>query len=120
MRSASGKTVDEPAITTSPDTASGAYIDIGSSDDAGSAGSSGAAVDSVDSPAGSAGAGVWMVPPPQAANTKLANTKAANKTYKFLRIFSLLLIEFFICCHVIKLVLKAMEEPVNVWLTKKS
>jgi hypothetical protein len=57
---------------------------------------------------------------PQAARIMLASTKIANTTYEFLRIFSLLLIEFFIRCHLINRLLMAMEEWVNIWLIKKA
>jgi hypothetical protein len=82
--------------------------------------SAGAAVGSAADSAGSAGAGASVAAPPQAARIRLASMKVANRTYKFLRIFSLLLIELFICCHLIKRLLIAMEEWVNIWLIKKA
>jgi hypothetical protein len=88
------------------------YIDIGSS----AAGSAGALV-AAGACVGAA-AGACVAAPPQAARTMLASTKAADKTYKFLRIFSFLLVVIFIHCHVINLLLRAMEERVNIWLIK--
>jgi hypothetical protein len=88
------------------------YIAIGSS---GAAGSPGAGVGS----AAVVGAGASVGAPPHAARIMLASTKAANRTYRFLRIFSFLLVIVFICCHHNKWLLIAMEEQVNIWLIKK-
>jgi hypothetical protein len=88
------------------------YIAIGSS---GAAGSAGATVGS----AAVVGAGASVGAPPHAARIMLASTKAANRMYKFLRIFSFLLVIVFICCHHNKRFLMAMEELVNIWLIKK-
>jgi hypothetical protein len=74
-------------------------------------GSAGAAVGS--------GAEVSVAGAPQAARIKLASAKAANRTYKFLRIFSFLLILIFIRCHHNNPLLKPLEEQVNIWLIKK-
>src|SRR6185503_6440743 len=76
IRSASGKTVDEPAATMSPETASGAYIACGSSTGTSvagaSVGSAAAAVGSAGAVVGSTAGGASVgVAPPQAASTKL-------------------------------------------------
>src|ERR1700752_2482776 len=69
MRSESGKTVDEPAVTISPVTASGAYIAIGSSVGA-AVGSAGAAVGSAGAVVGST-TGASVAGAPHAASRKL-------------------------------------------------
>jgi hypothetical protein len=89
------------------------YIAIESS---GAAGSPGATVGS----AAVVGTGASVGAPPHAARIMLASTKAANRTYRFLRIFSFLLVVVFICCHHNKRLLIAMEEQVNIWLIKKT
>src|SRR5215211_1796171 len=74
MRSESGNTVEEPALTISPETASGAYIANGSSTGASVAvGSAGALVGSTGAVVGSTagGASVDVAAPPHAASTKL-------------------------------------------------
>jgi hypothetical protein len=90
MRSESGKTVEEPAVTMSPETASGAYIAIPSS--VGTAvGSAGAAAGSAGAVVGSTTGASVAAAPPQAASTKLirTNTNMNGRTNLVISIFSL-------------------------------
>ncbi len=95
MRSVSGKTVEEPAVMMSPETASGAYIASGSSAGA-SVGGSVAGISAAGTSVGSAsvGAGAWVVAGAQAASTKLITTKTNinERTNLVISFFSLIFI----------------------------
>src|SRR5215207_3441888 len=98
MRSESGKTVDEPAVTILPETASGKYITSGSSAGASVAaavGSAGAAVGSEGADVGSTTGASVAVAPPHAASIKLI-AKSTNINGRTNLVISIFLLRFFI------------------------
>src|SRR5690349_22619874 len=119
MRSARGKTVEEPAAIISPDTASGAYIVSGSSAgtsvaaDSCAVGSA-AVVASTGASVAVGSAGVDALP--HAASTKLItiSTNINERTNLVISIFSLI----FVHCHLIKWALRTCEEQVNILLRR--
>src|SRR5215216_4144361 len=94
MRSESGKTVDEPAVTISPETASGKYIASGSSAGA-SVAAAGAAVGSEGADVGSTTGTSVAVAPPHAASIKLI-AKSTNINGRTNLVISIFLLRFFI------------------------
>jgi hypothetical protein len=96
----------------SPDTASGAYMAIGSSAGASVAAASVGAGASVA--AACVGAGASVAPPPQAVRIKLMAISTNINVRTNLVISSLLL--YFLPCHSINRVLRTKEEQVNVLL----
>src|SRR5687768_17089033 len=107
MRSERGKTVEEPAVTISPDTASGAYMASGSSAGAsvGAVVGSGAVVGASVAGGASVGSGACVVAGAHAASTKLV-TMRANISVRTILIISTFSPLIFIQCHLISAVLR--------------
>src|SRR6266508_5966148 len=117
MRSASGKTVEEPAAIISPETALGAYIAIASSVGASVAavvGSATVATGSVGAKVGSTAGASAAVALPHAASKKLIAMITNMDVRKNLVISISPYV--FIRCHLIKQVLRTKEGLVNIWL----